>query len=191
MYGMVNQAIEDLVIETAGEDAWREIKEHAGLAENGFESSVIYDDEVTLSLVAAASEKLKLPPEQILHAFGRHWILYTGREGWSSVFEMTGYDMESFLDGLDEMHARVRVAMSEADTPQFTLHRESDHLSLEYHSNRDGLAPMVNGLLEGLAEHFDEHWSIQHTGQRAEDGFDTFRLRQIATATGSTDAKAA
>lgn len=104
---------------------------------------------------------------------------------------MTGNDMESFLEGLDEMHARVRVAMPDADMPQFTLNRLPDCLSLEYHSSRDGLAPMVAGLLEGLAEYFDEAWSIQHTGLRADSGFDTFELRSAVSITGSSDVKAA
>ena len=133
-----------------------------------------------------------MKPEDVLHAFGRHWILYTGKEGWSTVFEMTGDDMASFLEGLDEMHARVRVAMPDADMPQFTLHREADHLTLEYHSSRDGLAPMVSGLLDGLAEYFSESWNVEHTGFRAVDGFDTFRLREVQSGSDLlNDAKAA
>lgn len=80
MYGMVNQAIEDLVIECADEQTWRDIQRQAGLDDSGFEASVIYDDAVTLALVAAASDTLNMAPEKILRAFGRHWILYTGRE---------------------------------------------------------------------------------------------------------------
>lgn len=184
MYGLVNQAIQDLVVETAGKSVWNEIRMAANLEQKEFEASVIYDDKVTLALVSAASERLRLPAEQILKSFGRHWILYTGREGWSSVFEMTGSDMESFLSGLDEMHARVRVAMPDADMPQFTLVPKDDHLVLEYRSSRDGLAPMVEGLLEGLGEYFDEQWLIEHIGMRSEDGFDTFSLRQAVASTG-------
>jgi len=192
MYGLVNQAIEDLVKQSAGEAAWEQIKEKASVKLDSFEASVIYDDAVTLALVAAASELLGKSAEHILHAFGRHWILYTGREGWSDVFSMTGDDMETFLAGLDEMHARVRVAMPEADMPQFTLNEHDDYLVLEYHSSRDGLAPMVRGLLEGLGEYFGEAWSIEQTGYRADDGFDSFKLRRAGEDVDTLiDAKAA
>ena len=180
MYGLVNQAIEDLVVSSAGTEAWHSICDRAGLRSVGFESSGKYDDAVTLALVAAASEVLESPAEEILRQFGRHWILYTGREGWADVFEMTGHDMQTFLAGLDEMHARVKVAMPDADMPQFSLFEKEGYLELEYHSSRDGLAPMVYGLLEGLAEYFDERWSVEQTDTRAHNGYDTFCLRPVS-----------
>ena len=54
----------------------------------------------------------------------------------------------------------------------------------------DGQCVGVAGLLEGLAEYFDEAWSIQHNGLRADLGYDTFELRS-ATSALEPDAKAA
>ena len=43
---------------------------------------------------------------------------------------------------------------------------------------------MVAGMLNGLAERFNEEWEVDHTKFRAQQGFDTFRLRQVQCSTG-------
>ena len=81
MYGLVNKAVEQLVQRQFGEDKWMEIKNKAGVDSN-FVAMGSYPDEVTFSLVAAASEVLGSPPEAILEAFGEHWIQFTVDEGY-------------------------------------------------------------------------------------------------------------
>ena len=176
MYGLVNKAIEDLVISSAGEETWLKIRDRAGLQELQILSSSNYDDEITYKLVAAASDVLQQPPEAILRSFGKHWVLYTGREGWSTLFSASGEDMVSFLQNLDDMHARVNAAMPEGRMPEFTLTPKDGAYQLEYRSERDGLAPMVGGILSGLAEQFEETWDIRHTDHRSQCGVDRFVL---------------
>ena len=77
MYGMVNQAIEQMVCETHGEEAWEKIKEMAGIDVDVFISNEGYPDDYTYRLVAAASELSKTPADEILEAFGEHWVLRT------------------------------------------------------------------------------------------------------------------
>ena len=56
MYGLVNKAIEGLVRQQFGDDAWARIKERAGWTGAQFVSMDTYDDELTYKLVGAASE---------------------------------------------------------------------------------------------------------------------------------------
>jgi len=179
MYGMVNRAIEDLIVSSAGTDTWEQIKLKAGLENLQFLDSSNYEDDITYKLVAAASVVLDQPPYDVLHAFGRHWVLYTGREGWASLFNVAGSDFISFLEQLDEMHARVSTAMPEGKMPEFTLIRKDGNFDLEYRSEREGLAPMVVGILSGLAEQFNEAWEIEHIGHRSESGLDRFQLTSV------------
>lgn len=183
MYGMVNRAIEDLVVATAGEDTWNEILAAAEMEGNEFNDSESYDDALTYKLVAAASEVTGQSAESILHAFGRHWIMYTGREGWGTVFDAAGDNFIDFIGGLDSMHARVQLAMPDLRMPHFTVkNAEVDgHYIIEYRSEREGLSPMVAGLLAGLAEQFEESWEIEQTGWRSENGFDSFSVRNTAS----------
>lgn len=182
MYGMVNRAIMDLVIATKDEATWERICTSAGLRSSTFGNTTVYDDAVTYDLVAAASAELNMSPESVLEAFGRHWILFTGREGWGPLFDMAGSDLRSFVEGLDAMHARVQASMPECRMPSFSVStRDGGELEVEYRSDRPGLAPMVIGLLGGLTEYFNEGWDVIHEGQGVEDGPEIFRLRPVPT----------
>lgn len=178
MYGLVNKALQDLVVSSAGVDAWRRVMARANITEPEFFETTNYPDEVTLCLVAATSAELDQPAEEILYRFGRHWILFTGREGWESLFSLGGADMKSFLCGLNDMHARVQVAMPGSKMPQFFVTDRSDHLEVEYFSHRSGFAPMVCGIFAGLAERFGEPWEISHVDRADNQEFDTFKLVQ-------------
>lgn len=70
MYGLGNRAIQNLVCERFGEDAWEEIKTKAGVDIEVFLSMEGHPDDVSYGLVPAASEVLGLAPEAVLEAFG-------------------------------------------------------------------------------------------------------------------------
>ena len=79
MYGLVNKAVVDLVVNKFGEDTWVAIKKKAGVDHDLFVSMDAYPDDITYRLVGAASEVLGIPPAAVLEAFGEWWVLYTGR----------------------------------------------------------------------------------------------------------------
>ncbi len=178
MYGMINKGIEDLVISIAGEDTWRIIKCDAGIDTVEFYDSCQYNDNVTIKLVEAASKALGKPPKDILYAFGRHWVLYTEREGWASVFNLAGDTVLGIIKELDGIHARVQIALPDARMPHFSVSEEHDHWKLIYRSPRTGFAPMVLGLLDGLAEKFEESWDIQLVESNESECWHVFHLTQ-------------
>lgn len=177
MYGLVNKAVQDLVCSEFGEDAWKDIVELSGLEVGRFVSMTNYDDEVTYKLVNAAAERLGLTAEQVLEAFGRYWTKFTVREGYGELIRRSGATVEEFLAELDNMHTRVALSFPELRPPSFELERTDAGLMLHYRSEREGLAPMVVGLLEGLGSHFDEEVEVEQVEHRAEHGHDVFRLR--------------
>ena len=69
MYGLGNRAIQNLVCERFGEDAWEEIKTKASVDIEVFLSMEGHPD-VCYGLVPAASEVLGLAHEAVLEAFG-------------------------------------------------------------------------------------------------------------------------
>lgn len=155
MYGLVNRGVQDLVVELGGEDAWAAVQEAAGVEVVEFLATQTYDDEVTGRLVSAAAEHFGLTPAEVLRAFGRHWILYTGRQGYGALMDAFGSSMLDFLGHLDGMHEHVTLTMPELRPPRFSHEVLSDGtIMLRYHSDRDGLEEMVVGLLAGLGEKF-------------------------------------
>lgn len=177
MYGLINRALEELVRSTSGDEGWHSVCTRAGVDIDFFEGHAVYDDAITFDLVDAASTELQTTTSDILERFGRYWILYTSAEGWGPVLDDQGSSVLEVLQNLNNMHVRVTTSMPGAIVPTFHVrHCTSDRIDVEYISERDGLAPMVIGLLRGLSERFDEDWHIVQTGHRSQLGCDTFML---------------
>lgn len=176
MYGLVNRAIRDMVVEGHGEDAWEALVREVGCPHT-FVGMNSYPDAHTYGLVSAASKRLGARPEDLLRAFGRYWILYTAREGYGSLLDRTGATLAEFLENLDDMHARIAVSMPELKPPSFDVEQDDEGaIHVRYYSEREGLTPMVLGLLEGLVEKFSVEAEVQHRGE-TEDGGESFVVR--------------
>lgn len=155
MYGMVNKAIEDLVVKNFGPDQWSAIKHKAGIEDDLFLSHESYPDKVTYDLVGAASEVLGMSARDILIAFGEHWVLHTARQGYGSMLEANGRTLPEFLLNLPSFHARVAMIFPDLQPPRFSCTDVKDcEMMLHYHSHRPGLTDFVVGLLQGLGKMF-------------------------------------
>jgi hypothetical protein len=186
MYGLVNKAVEDLAIQLGGSALWSAIVERAGLRTPVFVAMEAYDDDVTFRLVEAASAILGLSQSEVLEAFGAHWILYTGREGYGPLLSAMGATLPQFLGNLDAMHSRVALSMPALRPPSFACEELDEHnLLVRYWSERHGLAPMVSGLLKGLGARFDLDVTVTVTTPRSDSvDHDTFLVTyEAATAT--------
>lgn len=181
MYGLVNKAVEQMVRTTYGDEAWEAVRSHAEIAPAAFVSMQQYSDEVTYRLVDAASATFGIARAEVLRAFGRYWTLYTGNEGYGDLLEMTGASLVEFLLNLDMMHGRVGLIYPELRPPSFRCSEITPAgLLLHYYSEREGLAPMVIGLLEGLAVRFKTPIAVSMVQSRADGAdHDQFRIRFV------------
>lgn len=182
MYGLVNRALEDLIRSTHGDAAWERIKEQAQVDTEVFIRMDAYPDDITYRLVGAASDLLQVPANKLLHDFGLHWTLYTGREGYGAMLDDAGQTLQEVLDNLDELHMRVGLMYPQLQPPSFRCtHLSPTQTLLEYHSRRPGLAPMVVGLVEGLGRRFGQSLRINQQSDRAQGAaFDSFLVEVIS-----------
>jgi len=172
MYGLVNRAIEEMVCTHFSADAWEQIKQQAHVDNVHFLSMDQYPDQLTYDLVGAGHRVLGATPEQILEAFGRFWTKYTAQEGYGDLLHMAGDSFVDCLQNLDNLHTRVGLSYPQLRPPSFyCTDITPGSLRLHYLSERAGLAPMVVGLLHGLAEVFQTKIAIEIAESRA-DGHD-------------------
>lgn len=181
MYGLVNRAIEELVCNNFGVETWEAIRAEAGVEIEAFICMEPYPDEVTYQLVTAASKILGLSAETILQTFGEYWTLYTAREGYGELLKVSGKTLPEFLNNLDNLHARVGLLYPELRPPSFECtHWDTAGLLLHYRSEREGMAPLVVGLLQGLSKMFATELTIEHLQKRSTDGVhDIFKLTYL------------
>lgn len=169
MYGLVNTAIQDMVCSRFGEETWKKIKHKAEVDIDVFLNMEGYPDDITHKLVKAASVVLSLSTQQIMQAFGEFWVQYTAQEGYGEMMDMSGDTLPEFLENLDNLHARVGVSFPNLHPPSFECtDMEENSLSLHYRSDREGLTPMILGLVQGLGNRFDTEVDITQTQNRDE-----------------------
>lgn len=178
MYGLVNRAIQEFVSTNYGTPTWDVIKRTAKVEAVDFHGMEEYPDCVTFALVGAASQELKMPAEQVLEAFGEYWVLYTAKEGYGDLLKMSGADFVAFLQNLDLLHARIGRAYPSLKPPAFQCSDITDRsLLLHYRSERDGLVPLVLGLIKGLGRMFQTTVQIVPVEQKSEGAdHDVFRV---------------
>lgn len=180
MYGLVNKAIEEMAIKVGGTDVWSAIKLKAGVDNPTFISMQVYPDELTYKLVDSASEIFGIPADELLRQFGKHWILFTAKEGYGDLLKISGNNLQEFIENLDNMHSRIASAMPELNPPSFECSQiQETTLQIRYFSDREGFAPMVIGLLEGLGEMFAVDIKVAHVQTKAAKGFDTFEIEYL------------
>ena len=156
MYGLVNKAIKDLVVTNHGEEVWKEICRLSDFEDMDFIGMNPYPDKITYDLVKNASIVLKADAADILEAFGEYWILYTADEGYGDLMDLTGSSFVEFLGNLDMLHYRINNIMPQLAAPQFsTRNQKENSVELEYRSHREGLVPMLYGLIRGLGKRFN------------------------------------
>ncbi|MCC5656510.1 heme NO-binding domain-containing protein [Nostoc sp. XA010] len=169
MYGLVNKAIQDMVCSRFGEETWKEIKHKAEVDIDVFLNMEGYPDDITHKLIKAASVVLSLSTQQIMQAFGEFWVHYTAQEGYGEMMDMSGDTLPEFLENLDNLHARVGVSFPNLQPPSFECtDMKENSLSLHYRSDREGLTPMILGLVQGLGNRFDTEVDITQTQNRDE-----------------------
>ena len=184
MYGMVNKAVEEMVCMHHGELVWEQIRSRAGVDVDVFMSNEPYSDDITYRLVGAASEVLAVPAEEILQAFGEHWVLHTARDAYGGLLQAAGRTLPEFLRNLPNFHSRVAMIFPQLQPPRFECTDVTpDSLRLHYFTHRPGLVPFVVGLMHGLGKMYSTPVSVQLTESRADGAdHDVFDVRWSATA---------
>ncbi len=167
MKGIIFNVAEATVSDEFGEDAWDDLLDAAGL-DGAYTALGDYPVEQLVALVTAASDKLALPPADV--------VRFIGRRGFSILIDKypdmaVGHSSaRSFVLSLNEViHPEVRKLYPGADAPTFE-YRDSGAgvLEIEYVSNRQ-LCHFAEGLILGCADYFDESIEIsqpvcQHDG---------------------------
>lgn len=162
MYGLVNQAVKSFLVDAHGTATWGRIRAEAGAPED-YSPLEPYDDSVTYNLVGATSRILGQPADALLYQFGVYWVEHIATAHYVKMIDTSGTTFPSFLRNLDQMHERMRVTFPGYRPPSFRVVELDDtRLLVDYYSIRQGLLPFVEGLLQGVAAHFDRDLTITH-----------------------------
>ncbi|MEL6964277.1 MAG: heme NO-binding domain-containing protein [Pseudomonadota bacterium] len=161
MYGMVNNAFRQYVIDREGEHAWNAVIAKAGLETLEFGAMKAYDDQVTLSIVGTMVAESGRNIDELLRDVGKSWVGFAKTTPFANLLAMAGQEFETLVSNLNDMHAKIKLSLPDIRPPSFDCRLcEDGLLEITYQSEREGLFPFVEGIFEGLAEHFGQRLSI-------------------------------
>lgn len=157
MKGEIFNLFEDFVTENFGEEKFEEIFElvHTKLiTKEAFVGPGTYPDSDFLAIVQEAVRSLGLTLEEGAFEFGRYCFPKLANK--MPLYVDSHQDPKSFLLTLhDVIHVEVKKVMKDANPPEFTYEDTSpNHLAMTYKSKRK-LYSFVEGLIQGVATHFD------------------------------------
>jgi guanylate cyclase soluble subunit beta len=157
MYGLIHNALKDMVNENFPCDTWEEIVSESGVSTDSFLTMRPYDDTTTIALIEASSRVLELPIEDCLISFGEYWITTFAPRDYEGVLKHAGASSFEFLKNLDDMHDRISAVYCDFKPPSFRVVNAGHQKAvILYTSGRKGLTPFVLGILQGLGVRFNE-----------------------------------
>ena len=169
MYGIVNKAIQNLVISNYGEEVWDKVLKKSGVEVDYFISNESYDDEITYKLANAISEEMHIPIKDVLFTLGEWWVLKTAKERYGGLMESGGATLKEFLIHLPIFHNRVMMIYPNLRPPEFKVAEVSDRgIHIHYFSEREGLKSFTHGILNGLGKMYNTPVTIKELQSRDE-----------------------
>lgn len=155
MYGIVNQAIQGLILDSYGVEKWQEILKDSKVDVENFSNKGIYPDKITYDLAASASKVLGVSIDEVLLSFGKYWVLSVANVKYNSLLKTGGSYAFEFLKNLPNFHSRVMLYYPDIEPPEFQVEEvDSRTLIMRYFSFRSGLSYFVKGIVLGLGEFF-------------------------------------
>ncbi|MDE3236015.1 MAG: heme NO-binding domain-containing protein [Bacteroidota bacterium] len=168
MYGLVNKAIEDLVIENFGREKWEAVKKKSGVKVDFFVSNEPYEDNITYQLALAVADETDIHIDKVMNIFGEYWVLKTGKEKYGGLMQAGGNNLKEFIINLPNFHNRILLIYPKLQPPEFKVDCiENNSLHLHYISQREGLQEFVRGLINGLGKMYKTEVTIEMIQSRS------------------------
>ena len=166
MYGLTNRAIQRFVTDTYGEEMWSEVASTAALGFETFEPLLIYDPTITESVINAASFELERNRGDFLEDLGQYLVTHPNSEPIRRLLRFGGACFTEFLESLEDVPERARLALPDREFPPVMLHQVGPHhFILLIEAELEGIGHIVIGALRGMADDYGVLATIEHRGR--------------------------
>ncbi|CAD6196741.1 unnamed protein product [Caenorhabditis auriculariae] len=153
--GWTHICLSNLIIRKYGQEILEQILTKAGYPEGvTFDVQTYYDDTETMRIFRTAAGVLGLSVDDMWEMYGDFLVTYSCETGWQKMLFCMANNLQEFLDNLNSMHYFIdQIAFkSEMKGPTFQCEAFGENgLKLHYFSFRQGLFPIVKGLVRKAA----------------------------------------
>ncbi|WP_111732016.1 heme NO-binding domain-containing protein [Roseovarius amoyensis] len=188
MHGLVNQAIERFACETYDEGFWKDVCRRAGLGSCAFDAMQVYDGAITERVLDALFQTLGKGQDEVLEDIGTFLVSARASTAVRRLLRFSGTDFVDFLYSLDDLPARVRLAVPDLLLPQLELHEHAAHRFSLAVGATDGLrnryGHVMLGLLRAMADDYGALVVLEHKGAKGNEEIIAITLLETAFAEG-------
>ena len=178
MHGLINRSIQSFVCDTYGREAWTDIALMARLDFIEFEAMLVYDDALTPAVLDAAAKVLRRPRDELMEDIGTYLVSTPQLEGVRRLLRFGGVGFEDFLQSLDDLADRARLAVSDLVLPRLELREHAfGQYSLICDSPVAGFGHVMMGVLRVMADDYGALVLLDHEGRR--QGVETVSITLI------------
>lgn len=167
MHGLINRSLQCFLRDTYGPEIWAEVAHEARIGHENFEAMLVYDDDQTFQVLAAASDRLGKPPEAILEDVGTYLISHPNVEALRRLLRFGGETFVDFLHSLDDLQDRARLAVPELGLPAIELHEvTSTDFVVSVGPEKPGFEHVLTGILRAMADDYGALVLLEQIGPR-------------------------
>lgn len=180
MHGLVNRSLQLFVIQTFGAETWVKVTKKAGLDFTEFEGMMRYEHKYTPDLLDAMQEVIARPRADLMEDIGTFIVSDASFEAVRRLLRFGGIDFVDFLNSLDDLDERAKLAINDLSLPKVELYEGEDgHFSLHCHSSIEGYGHVMMGVLRAMADDYGVLAMLDHFGQQ--DGAEVVSVQLIET----------
>lgn len=155
MNGLINKAIQCFLRDGWGAEAWADAARAAGVAPRGFDLLIDYPAELSDRLLQAASQRLDRGRDCLLEDLGTYLVSHPSRAAVRRLLRFGGADFREFLQSLEDLPARARLALPDLALPVMRLDViERDTFRLMIAPGFAGAGAVALGLLRAMADDY-------------------------------------
>lgn len=155
MHGLVNRSLENFVRDVYGDDVWMAVAAAAAIEPPTFEAMLDYDDATTRAVVDAAVVRLRKPREVLLEDLGTYLVSHPNMSRIRRLLRFGGQGFVDFLDSLDDLPDRVRLAVPALAMPSLRLVACGQmRYRLYCGEEPDGGVHVILGILRAMADDY-------------------------------------
>ncbi|KAK2146584.1 hypothetical protein LSH36_596g01074 [Paralvinella palmiformis] len=155
MYGLIIEAMCQIIRTKFGDNTLAEIRDKAGLHQPAFTTHRVYSESVIGRLTQAAQEVTHTPLNELMTLFGESFVPFVDQYGYARILKVLGRNMRDFLNGLDNLHEYLRFTYPKMKPPSFFCEAETKNgLTLHYRSRRKGFLYYVLGQIRAVGEQY-------------------------------------
>lgn len=168
MHGLINRSIQCYLRDTYGQPAWEAATREAGLDFTSFEPMLTYDDGVTNRVLDAAVQVLDRPRETLLEDLGTYLVSHETQISLRRLLRFSGVNFADFVNSLEELPGRGRLALPDLDMPDLLLLDHGDgQYRLQCRTPLHGAGHIFVGLLRAMADDYGALVLLDHLGMES------------------------